>query len=109
MQDQINFSPKKGMRATIRSLVAGMKYGLGNAGALGRIYRESRDGFIPFEFQSIALGVDYALFTGRLHAKADIAVRALRPQEVGKLVCDLYYNGIIVQADVPAAINKRYQ
>lgn len=109
MQDQTNFSPKKGMRATIRSLVAGMKYGLGNAGALGRIYRESRDGYIPFEFQSIALGVDYALFTGRLHARADIAVRSLRPQEIGKLVCDLYYEGTFLQADVPAAINRRYQ
>ena len=105
------FEPKKGMRGTIRSLAAGMnkKTALADWGTLGKVFREARDGYIPFEFQSIALGIDYALNTGRLHARAEIALRQLKPQELGKLMCDLYYEGSIMQGDIPAAINRRFE
>jgi hypothetical protein len=91
------------LRSQIRSLLAGCKYD-----ALGKIYREARDGYLPHEVTEICYGIDYSLITGRLPGKADYEVRHLKPQQIGRLVCDLVEEGIACSGDVPRALIKRF-
>lgn len=91
------------LRTDIRSLLAGCKID-----ALGKIYHEARDGYLPYEVAEICYGIDYALTTGRLPGKADYEARHLKPQQIGRLVCDLADEGITCSGDVPRALIRRF-
>lgn len=91
------------LRSQIRSLLAGCRID-----PLGKIYREARDGYLPREVLEICYGIDYSLSTGRLPGKADYEVRHLKPQQLGRLVCDLVDEGIQLSGDVPSALIRRF-
>jgi hypothetical protein len=94
---------KTSLRLQVRSLLAGCKID-----ALGKIYREARDGYLPRDLMAICYGIDYSLSTGRLPGRVDYEVRHLKPQQMGKLVCDLFDEGIALAGDVPRALIRRF-
>jgi len=94
---------KSSLGLQVRSLLAGCKID-----PLGKIYREARDGYLPRDLMGICYGIDYSLSTGRLPGKADYEVRHLKPQQMGKLVCDLLEDGVTLAGDVPQALIKKF-
>jgi hypothetical protein len=57
--------------------------------------------------QAATYGIGYALGTGRLCGKADIAVRALKGGAMSLLVRDIVKKELL-SGSVPAYLNKRY-
>jgi len=93
----------KPLRLRVRSILAGCKID-----PLGRIYCGARDGYLPRDLMGISYGIEYSLNTGRLPGKVDHKVRHLTPQQMGKLVCDLFDEGITLAGDVPQALIRRF-
>ena len=94
---------KPSLRLQVRSLLAGCK-----VDPLGKIYCAARDGYLPRDLMGICYGIDYSLNTGRLPGKVDHDVRQLKPQQMGKLVCDLLEDGVTLAGDVPQALIRRF-
>jgi hypothetical protein len=57
--------------------------------------------------QQATYGIGYALGTGRLNGKADIALRHLNAGQMSSLVKDIVKKKLL-SGDVPAYLNKRF-
>jgi hypothetical protein len=86
------------VRTQVRSVIAGCKFG--GADARWRISRASRNGDLPRELDVIVYGIQQCIDRGVLPGVLHYKITHLKPQAMGKLVCDLYYKGIQVSGDV---------
>lgn len=91
------------LRQTIISFIA-----VDKADPLGKLYREAKFNNLPREIGEICYGISYALDTGRLPGKVDYEIRHLKPQKMGKLVCDIYESNNYLVGEIPAILIKMF-